>query len=254
MTQREPVLVTFGFSHFCEKARWSLDWYGIDYSEIGWPPGLHVVLAKRCGAKASTLPLVLDGETVVQGSGAIIDWAETKTQLKRPSLTPSANLAEVQEIERRADDVLGIHARRLAFAELLPSSPQLVKPALFLRVSGWHRWIGDFAWPVAWRLMMQQLDIRPGAASESRAKLESELDWLDAKLADGRPYLTGDRFSRADLTVASLLAGYARPKEMPVYYNMTAPDDLAADVERWAERPVIRWVLTQYRLHRQRQT
>lgn len=61
MPQREPVLVTFGFSHFCEKARWSLDWYGIDYSEIGWPPGLHVVLAKRCGAKASTLPLVLDG-------------------------------------------------------------------------------------------------------------------------------------------------------------------------------------------------
>ena len=57
------------------------------------------------------------------------------------------------------------------------------------------------------------VDIRPGAASESRAALESELDWLDAKLSDSRFYLAGEYFSRADLTVASLLAGFASPKE-----------------------------------------
>jgi glutathione S-transferase-like protein len=32
-------LITFGISHFCEKARWALDWHGIPYEEIGWPPG-----------------------------------------------------------------------------------------------------------------------------------------------------------------------------------------------------------------------
>ena len=36
---------------------------------------------------------------------------------------------------------------------------------------------------------MRKYDIRPGAASESRSKLEAELDWLDNKLADGRTYL-----------------------------------------------------------------
>lgn len=94
--------------------------------------------------------------------------------------------------------------------------------------------------------MMQQLEVRPGAAAESRAKLEAELDWLDAKLADGRPYLAGDRFSRADLTVASLLAGYAKPREIPAYHDLTGPDALAADVERWSARPVLRWVIRQY--------
>ena len=44
-------------------------------------------------------------------------------------------------------------------------------------------------WPVTRQLMMRVYDIRPGAASESRSRLESELDWLDNKLADGRPYL-----------------------------------------------------------------
>jgi hypothetical protein len=40
---------------------------------------------------------------------------------------------------------------------------------------------------------MRAYDIRPGAASESRAELESEFDWLDAKLSDGRIYLAGSR-------------------------------------------------------------
>src|SRR6187397_1237510 len=52
--------ITFGFSHFCEKARWALDWHGIAYQEIGWPPGVHRILAKRCGAKGTTLPILLD--------------------------------------------------------------------------------------------------------------------------------------------------------------------------------------------------
>ena len=94
---------------------------------------------------------------------------------------------------------------------------------------------------------MGAYDIRPGAASESRSKLESELDWIDSKLSYRRTYLVGDHFSRADVTVASLLAPFARPKER---YPEATPDALAADVGRWSDRPVMRWVNTQYRAHR----
>ena len=68
--------MTFGISPNCEKARWALDWHRIPYREIGWPPGLHQILAKRCGAKSSALPILLEGDTVVQGSSAIIDWGK----------------------------------------------------------------------------------------------------------------------------------------------------------------------------------
>src|SRR6478736_7094500 len=94
------------------------------------------------------------------------------------------------------------------------------------------------------------MTLGPGAASESRAALESELDWLDAKLSDSRFYLAGEYFSRADLTVASLLAGFASPKEMSVYHGMTRPDALAVDIERWRSRPAMRWVTEQYWRHR----
>jgi glutathione S-transferase len=245
-----PRLITFGRSHFCEKARWALDWHGIAYDEIGWPPGLHIILAKRCGAKATTLPILLDGESVTQGSGAIIDWAERRSQDFTRSLTPQSNQAEAQEIERRADEIISVHVRRLTYAETLPSHSHLVKPALFLRASGWHRLIGNMTWPVVRRIMMRRYDIRPGAASESRARLEAELDWLDGKLADGRAYLAGERFSRVDLTVASLLAEFAGPKEVPVHHEMLEHDALAADVRRWSARPVMRWVIAQYNAHR----
>jgi glutathione S-transferase len=89
-------------------------------------------------------------------------------------------------------------------------------------------------WPAAWRILMRMYDIRPGAAVESRVKLEAELDWLDGMLADGRAYLAGDRFSRADITVASLLANFARPKEFPAQHDMKGPDALAATLERAA--------------------
>jgi glutathione S-transferase len=252
MTQTPVKLVAFGMSHYCEKARWALDWHCIPYTEIGWPPGLHQLLTKRCGAKATTLPLVLDGTKVVQDSSVIIDWAEAMTRNRSRSLTPKVNAAEAQDIERRANDVIGVNVRRLVYAETLPNYPQVVKPALFQRTSSWHRAVGNMMWPVTWRIMMKMYEIRPGAAAESRSALERELDWLDKKLADGRTYLVGDRFSRVDLTVASLLAGFARPVEMPVYRQMSLPDTLAADVERWSDRPIINWVLSQYRANRHR--
>jgi glutathione S-transferase len=140
--------------------------------------------------------------------------------------------------------------RRLACAELLPRCPELAKPALFGKASGSHRLIGNVMWPLSRRVMMRMHGITPDAAAESRSILESELDWLDNTLAGNRRYLSGDRFSRADITVASLLAFFAPPREMPTYCEMPIPGALRADRERWRDRPVMRWVVAQYQTHR----
>jgi hypothetical protein len=84
--------------------------------------------------------------------------------------------------ERRADKIIGPHVRRLAFVEMLPSRAHLIKSALSYRATGWRRHAGNMMWPMARRLMTRMYDIKPAAAAESRARLEAELDWLDAKL------------------------------------------------------------------------
>src|SRR5262245_7412395 len=113
MSQSQPRFLTFGISHYCEKARWTLDWHGVAYEEINWPPGVHLFLAKDCGAKRTSLPILLDGRKIIQGSGAIIDWADQQMQDQARRLT----LADAREIERRADTVIGVHVRRLTYAE-----------------------------------------------------------------------------------------------------------------------------------------
>ena len=161
--------MTFGISPYCEKARWALDWHRIRYREIGWPPGLHQILAKRCGAKTSALPILSEGTTVIQGSSAIIDWAERRAEDHARSLAPSNGAGETQEIERRSNEITAVHVRRLAFAEMLPNYAHFVKPGMFERASGWHRLAGHIMWPVAVRIMMRGYDLGPGAAAESRA-------------------------------------------------------------------------------------
>lgn len=251
MTQASLKFITFGISHFCEKARWALDWHGVRYSEIGWAPGLHRIIAKRHRAPATTLPILFDGTDLIQGSGAIIDWAEKHCRDAARSLAPiDRDAAEAEEIERRTDEVIGPHVRRFIYAETLPTCPDVVKPALFLSTSVAHRVIGGLMWPATRKIMMSMYDVCPGAAAESQAKLEAELDWLDRRLADGRPYLVGDRLSRADIAVASLLAPLARPKEMPIYSPLDAIDAFTALAERWKERRTIGWINLLYAVHR----
>lgn len=241
-----PRLFTIGVSHFCEKARWALDWHGLPYIEERWAIGLHRILAARCGAKGSTLPLLLDGNVPIQGSAEIIDWAESKASQSGRTL----NAAHAREIEQRADSLIGVHVRRLSYAEMLPKHAHMVKAELFQGLSATQHLIGGMMWPVTWRLMMRAMNITPSAAAESRQVLEAELDWLDRRLEDGRCCLAGERFSRADIAVASLLAPIARPKEMSIFHSMALPDALADLFAGWHDRPVMRFVVTQYRDHR----
>ncbi|MEM8689121.1 MAG: glutathione S-transferase family protein [Pseudomonadota bacterium] len=235
-------LFVFGISHYCEKARWALDWHGLSYQEVNWPPGPHLVLAKRLGAKRTSVPILADGDDLIQGSDKITDWADAHTDARSPGLTtPDACALEV-----RADKNIGIHTRRLAYAECLQTHPHVVKPALFHNLRPVHSILANLMWPLTRRAMIKAYRLTGNAAEESRVRVETELDWLDAHLSDGRPYLTGGRFTRADIAVASLLSPFARPDALPLYQRMDFPPALAADLARWQTRPVVQWVTRLY--------
>jgi hypothetical protein len=164
-----------------------LDWHGIAYEEVGWPPGLYQILAKLRGLKEAKVPIVFDGEDVVQGSGAIVDWADRRNQYQDRSLTPKSERSETSEIENRVGKIIGVHVRRLAFAELMPAHAHVVKSALFHGATGWRRLAGSVMWPVSRHVMVRVFDIVPGAAEESRSKLEDEFAGLKRSLQTAAP-------------------------------------------------------------------
>jgi glutathione S-transferase len=247
-----PVLYVFAISHYCEKARWALDYFNIDHRIEILAPGPHIKFSRALGAASTTLPLLVAGELVVQGSAQIVDWAQARGQSPGRRLEASADTAACRKIEKRLDAIFGVHVRRYYYSDALFSEPHKVKP-MFTRDLPWRqRLVVNFAWGKICKAMIRGLDLGATQGIESRQLVETELDWLDDLLAGGRAQLVGDRFSRADLAAASLLSTLALPQQHPTYNDLQIPAGVAADLKAWRERPVLQWTRDIYQRYRSR--
>ena len=250
-SQDYPELNVFAISHFCEKARWALDRAGIDYSLHHLAPGLHRRVAKKLGLPASSVPILKVGGTLVQGSSAILDWAEEHRQAGAPTLVPEDDASEsVNAVEQRLDEVLGVHVRRYFYSEALVEYPQTVKPIFTNDLVGGQKLFLELAWRFIRKIMIDRMDLGSMQGIESREILEQELNWLDSLLADGRQFLVGNRFSRIDITAASLLAPLVKPEKHPTYDMIELPPNVTLDCENWSKRTSLQWVSDMYQEYR----
>lgn len=221
-------------SHYCERARWALDDKGLTYTEERWAVGLHIPLARRI-ARSTTLPILTTGEAVIQGSGPILDWT---------GLT-----GDLPALERRFEERIGVLVRQYIYAGTLSMEGSGVRDVLFDGVPVGQARLGRLMWPLTRRLMVAGMDARPALIPELEQKLTAELDWFEDHLA-GRRHLVNDRFGRADITAASLLAPLARPAAHPHYRRVRLPERLEETLTRWSARPSLRWVERIYADHR----
>lgn len=249
----QTTLYTFAPSHFCEKARWALDVAGIGYREICWAPGPHLLPARRLAA-GSSVPILRCADGVIQGSAAIIDWLEAAGHTGWRNDAAAAVREEIARLESRADDAIGPAARRLIYAAGLSVEPRPIARQLFAGASPLQRRLAWLMWPLTRRLIAVGMRARPGDLDAARADLDRELDALDARLCDGRPFLAGDRLSRADIAVASLLSPLARPPQHPVYRDFEPWTTYRRLIDDYCDRPTIRWVRRLYADHRQPRT
>lgn len=245
----EPTLYVFAISHYCEKARWALDHFGITYRLKHTMPGMNRRIAKKLGTDSGSLPFLEIANGVAAGSAAIIDWGEAHRMPGKPSLN-GENPAEVAAIEKRLDDVTGIHIRRYYYSDALFSDPASVRPIFSRDLPLVQKAAVTLGWSKIVPMMIKGMDLGEAQGLCSYDKLAAELEWLDGLLTDGRPYLTGDTFTRADLTAASLLAPLVTPAKHPTYAALSLPKRLAETIKSWHNRPILRHVSTVYDKHR----
>jgi glutathione S-transferase len=244
-----PTLYVFNISHYCEKARWALDYFGISYRSQHVMPGRHRALAKSLGARNGSVPFLYVGNEVIAGSSAIIDWAEAHRAAGVAGLA-GTDPEEVQVIEKRLDDIVGVHVRRFFYSDALTENPKSVRPIFANDLPFWQRFSVTLAWPKIVAFMKKAMDLGPAQREESRAIIDAELTWLDGLLADGRPFLSGSRFTRADLTAAALLAPIVDPVQHPVHGLVPFPSNVAATMQAWETRPSLRLVREMYATRR----
>jgi glutathione S-transferase len=220
-----PILITIPISHYCEKARWALDWAGITYEERAHLQVIHWVPVKRAGG-GKTAPVLVWGDRVLADSADIIEEASARAQPGRALLPdePTA-AAEVRELQSNFDERLGPEGRRWMYFNLRGRRDIAISYAC-AGVPAWQRRGLPLAYPFVARIIDRYLDITPASAAHSEAEVRAVFDGVAERLGDGRPYLCGERFSAADLTFASLAASVLMPPEYGV--PLPQPDELPA--------------------------
>ncbi len=246
-------LITIPISHYCEKARWGLDRVGLRYREEPHVQGIHRLAARRAGG-GGTVPVLVTPEGAIGESREILAWIDERTP-EEHRLFPSdhAARAEVDSLCSRLDEQLGPQGRRLMYVHLMKQR-ELVMYFNNQGVPPWEDRLLRYGWPLMRRFVGRALGIVPGIEHEDEPAVFRELDFVAGILADGRPYLCGERFSAADLTFAALAAAIVIP---PIYgVALPQPDALdigtAALVERVREHPAGRYALTLFAEHRNR--
>lgn len=246
----DPSLYVFGISHYCEKARWALDYVDLRYQLKMLPPGPHLLQMKKLGAAQSSVPLLEKDGELVQGSTKIIDWVIEYNHEAQQKLVADGDQQLANEIESRMNKVGGIHVRRYFYSEALLDQPALIRALFGAQASLLDKCKIRMLWPKIRSGMIRHLDLGQQQRLESRAIVEAELDWLDGLLDDGRDFFAGGSFSRVDISVASLLSPLVLPEQHPVYANMTLPPLMQQEIKLWQQRPTLRWLRRMYQSYR----
>lgn len=238
-------LLTFTISHFSEKARWTLDLSGLTYAEKHLLPGPHMLVTRRLGRRTS-VPILQHGERAVQGSGAILDYVQTELGASRLAPEP-AHAAECSRLEALADKAFGLGVQQILYATLLREK-EIVIDLWTQRGPFYGRPFYALAYPAIAAAVRRMYRINPENVQRAKDRFGSAMDETDRALR-GKPYLLGERLTRADITVAALLAPMCRPPEHLLRWP-EIPEHTLAFVREFEDRPTYQHVLKLYRDHR----
>ena len=242
------TLVTIPISHYCDKARWALDRAGIAYTEDGHVPMLHYPAARRAKGRR-TVPILLHDHGVAADSTDILHLVDARLPAERKLFPEEPELrAKVVEWEELFDRSLGPAARRWAYFHLL-TDPKLSAEILAVGTPRHEVALVRLAFPVFAGLLRRGLNITPQKAAQSLEKVQSLFAEVSSQLADGRPYLCGDRFTAADLTFASLASPMLLPDNHPMVKAdyKRVPPAMLKEIEALRATPAGRHVMRLYR-------
>jgi glutathione S-transferase len=242
-----PVLWQYSFSNYNEKARWALDYKGIQHRRRsvmpGGPRGLWMSRGDR------TIPVLdLDG-TRVMDSTAIIAALEERQPERALYPADPAERKRALELEDFFDEHAGHDMRRVGFCELKDHMDYGLEFMMTdqPRAKAAVGRVGLRAgFPVVWRYLSKRYTFNEGAVERSRGTLVAALDRIEAE-RDGGDYLVGKEFTVADLAGAALLYPLVWPPEFP--YELPDPPP-SVFLESVREHPARQWISETWRRHR----
>ena len=240
-------LVTIRYSHYCEKARWALERARIEFVEEPHVPVLSWI--GTLGSRGNrTAPVFVTDEKVYAESTDVLRYADAHGSADKLFTGD----AEVEKLEEHYDRHLGPTARRAVYDDVLRLPRAQLAELLGKDAPSWEKRVARLATPIIGGMIRRGLRVTPPEVKRSKEMVERIFAEVEDLLKDGRRYLTGDRFTAADLTFASLAAPVIYPDRYAEYAVPLAglPSAIKDVVQHYRKTPAGAFAMRMYAEHR----
>jgi len=239
------TLYQFPISHYCEKARWALDYKNIDYKVKNLLPGLHIKKARALSGRTE-VPILKHDHKVINNSSEIISYVDEVFTHKSLTSDDKAIRTESLKWERFVDSEIGPNLR-VYFYNTLLKNPHVLIP-IFAHNGPWYgKYVLKYIYPRLNQVMRRMMSISDKTADQASYKLEKGMDKLNKHLQQ-HDFLAGESFGRADLAAASLLAPIIQPVKYGLIWPEALPEPLQESIDKWSKQ--LMWVEHLYQNYR----
>jgi glutathione S-transferase len=245
----DVTLLTFPPSLDCELARFFLRHYRVSYREE--PHALLFsswVSLRR--AWTPVFPVVYGPSLRLTAARDIVDHYDPVCPEERRLLPSGSARAQAEADWPSFRWNLATDVAVFTYARLLPFPALMARP-LSDGAPAFEARAVERAYPLFARLLTLLLWITPARARAALDATRRAAQAVAARLADGRPFLLGDRFSLSDLAFAVAVAPLTLPDayapRLPSLSDM--PAEMRAVVAEMREHPAGRFALRIYRDH-----
>jgi glutathione S-transferase len=244
MSDPAARLITIPPNTDCETGRWLLDHYGVPYREQRHTP-FFIFGVLRKAADTNLYPLYQASDLTIPSWQAMYKHFEAEADADTRLMPEDAAAAEALQARINKYYLLfGEEAPKWAFYYLL-TKRRMTDAAFAFGVPWYERALINGLFFSVRVVMIRGLHTGLDTAEAAIPKLQAAYDELDALLADGRPYLDGDRFTLFDLVVCANAGLTVMPAEYgaPLPALQSLPEEVAATVEAFRERPTGQYLL-----------
>ena len=244
------TLITFPPSLDCELARFLLAHYGVPHEERRHA-FIFCPIVTLWHAGTIHFPLLYNAEYKLDTVRKMIDHFDPLGGEDRRLLPAGPDRAQVDADWIQFNGTLGTATAAYAYYHLLPLKPVMIRP-LSEGTPAFEAWTVRVGYPLyAWAIS-KGLKLSPEAERKALDTIHAVADAVDARLADGRRYFVGDRFSLSDMAFAVALGPLVLPDQYsaPIPRLAELPAPLKATYAEMRARPAGQFALRIYRDHR----